>query len=195
MLGYALPTILMFLPWREPSTIQNFESLWQPSPMFVPLICSILGYCFAKRRGLKQTSPKAKEPFPDVPYLKQLYVVAGALGVVLHVSSLARILSSPTLSLTSVFWPDFTAQPKPFGEGLRTIFLADFWGFHVATYAWLCMAAWDLRRMGRTTVDMGEAAALIPLGSLVIGPGATMTAVWYWRENSLAKTSFAKGLT
>ncbi|EXJ66717.1 uncharacterized protein A1O5_09912 [Cladophialophora psammophila CBS 110553] len=195
MLGYALPTILMFLPWKDPYAIQNFESLWQLSPMFVPLICSILGYCFVKRQGLKQASPKANEPFPDVPYIKKLYVVAGTLGVVLHVYSGAKILLSPTLSLTSVFWPDFTAQSKAFGEGLRTIFLADFWGFHVATYAWLCMAAWDLKRMGRATVDPRKAAALIALGSLVIGPGATMTAVWYWRENALAKTSFARGLT
>jgi hypothetical protein len=152
MIGYTLPTILMYIPWKDPSTVQNFESLWQPSPMFVPLICGILGCLYVKRQKVIQVSRTAKETFPDVAHLKRVYVVTGALGVLLHVYCLAKILSSADLSLTSVFWPDFTAQPKAIGEALRSIFLADFWGFHIATYAWLCMAAWDLKRMGRANV-------------------------------------------
>ncbi|KAK5207798.1 hypothetical protein LTR72_007405 [Exophiala xenobiotica] len=195
MIGYTLPTILMYIPWKDPSTVQNLESLWQPSPMFVPLICGILGCFYVKRQKVIQVSRTAKETFPDVAHLKRVYVVTGALGFLLHVYCLAKILSSADLSLTSVFWPDFTAQPKAFGEALRSIFLADFWGFHIATYVWLCMAAWDLKRMGRANVDIGKASALIAVGSLIIGPGATMSAVWYWRESALAKTSFAIGLT
>ncbi|EXJ84881.1 hypothetical protein A1O3_05556 [Capronia epimyces CBS 606.96] len=194
MIGYTLPTILMFLPWKSPYAIQNAETLWQPAPMFVPIICSILGYLYVKRHNLVHVQRKAKETFPDMPHLKRLYVVSGVLGVALHVYSLAKIVSSPSMSLTSVFWPDFTAQPKPLGEGLRSLFLADFWGFYVATYVWLCMATWDLRRMGRTNVDIGQASALIALASFVIGPSATMSAVWYWRESALAKTSFSRGL-
>lgn len=194
MLGYALPTTLMFLPWKGSFTIQNFEALWQPSPMFVPLICSALGYCLTRKYNLKQVSRKASETFPDIPHLKKLYVVSGALGIVLHIYCLAKILSSPDISMGSVFWPDFAAQPKEFGEALRSIFLADFWGFHLATYAWLCMAAWDLKRMGRTTADIGKVSALIALGTIAMGPGATMSAVWYWREQALATTCFARGL-
>jgi hypothetical protein len=185
----------MFWAWKDPYTIQIFESLWQPSPVFVPLICSILGYYYVKKNKIVQVSRTAKESFPDMSYLKSLYVVTGALGFMLHSYSLVKILSSSELSLTSVFWPDFTAQPRDFGEGLRTLFLVDFWGFYIASYAWLCMAAWDLKRMGRTAIDTGKASALIALSSFIVGPGATMSAVWYWRESALAKTSFAQGLT
>ncbi|TVY17126.1 FAD-dependent monooxygenase andE [Lachnellula arida] len=195
MIGYTLPTILMFIPWKDPNTVQNFEALWQLSPMLVPLLCSTLGKIYARKQNLVQVPRQARQAFPDIPHLKRLYVVTGALGFLLHVYSFAKIASSPQLSLTSVFWPDFTAQSKELGEGLRSLFLADFWGFEAATYGWLCMAVWDVKRVGRTTVDIGKAMVLIALGTLIVGPGATMSAVWYWREGALAKTSFAHGLT
>lgn len=194
VIGYVLPTVLMFVPWKDPYTLQNFEALWQVSPMLVPLMCSGLAYVYKKRNNIVFEPRKAKASFPDVAHLKTLYLVTGSLGLMLHVYCLTKILASPNLSMASVFWPDFSAQPKALGEGLRTIFLADFWGFHVATYAWLCMAAWDLKRMGRTAVDVGKSSALIALSSIVVGPGATMSAVWYWRESALAETCFAKGL-
>lgn len=195
MIGYTLPTILMFLPWKDPNTIQSFEALWQVSPMLVQLICGVLGYSYAKRHNLKPVSPTAKQVFKDIVHLKKLYTISGVMGLVLHVYCFARIISSSDISLKSVFWPDFSVQPKTFGEGLRVLFLTDFWGFHVATYAWLCMAVWDVKRMGRTAVDVGKTSAVIALGNFVIGPGATMSAVWYWRESALAKTGFTQGLT
>lgn len=194
MIGYALPTVLMFLPWTDANTIQNFETLWQVSPMLVPLFCSVLGYVYVKQHNIKPVSRVAKQAFPDVAHLKKLYVVSGALGVLLHIYCVARIFSSSEISFASVFWSDLSMQPKPFGEGLLALFLTDFWGFFAATYAWLCMAVWDLRRMGRTDVDTAKASAIIALSNVAIGPGATMSAVWYWREVALARTSFAQGL-
>ncbi|KAH7142131.1 FAD-binding domain-containing protein [Dactylonectria macrodidyma] len=194
IIGYALPTVLMFVPWKDPHTIQNFESLWQPSPMFVPLICTILGYLYVRKYGVAENMRIAKHDFPDLPYLKNIYVVTGALGLALHLYCLAKIISSPDMSLGSVFWPDFSAHPKALGEGLRSLFMADFWGFYAATYVWLCMAVWDLKRMGRTSADIGKSSALIFLGCFFIGPGATMSAVWHWREGVLAKTCFTRGL-
>ncbi|KAL6406619.1 FAD-binding domain containing protein [Ilyonectria robusta] len=194
LIGYTLPTILMFIPWNSPNTVQNLESLWQVSPMLVPLMCGILGHLYTRRHSLVQTPKKANQLFPDVPHLNMVYVVTGVLGLVLHVYCVAKITLSPNISLASVFWPDFTGQSKSFGQGLIALFLADFWGFHIATYAWLCMAVWDLKRMGRTAVNVGNASTIIALSSLIIGPGATMSAVWYWRENALARTCFTQGL-
>lgn len=195
MLGYTLPTVLMFWPWKDPNKIQNFEALWQVSPMLVPLMVSILGYAYAKRHNLKHISPRAQQTFADLPHLKNLYYVSGAFGLVLHVYCIAAILLSPNMSLKSVFWPDFAAEPKALGEGLRSLFMADFWGFYLATYVWLCMAIWDLKRVGRTVVSLRKASALIALSSFIVGPGTTMSAVWYWREDVLATTCFTEALT
>jgi hypothetical protein len=188
--GYVLPTILMFLPWANPNTVQNLESLWQISPMLVPLICWVLGSFYVKRHNLKRISRTAKEVFPDMPHLKRLYLFTAALGLVFHFYVLGSILISNELSLKSVFWPNFSKSSKTFGEGLRSLFMADFWGFYVATYGWLCMAVWDLKRMGRVQVNVREASAIIALGHIIIGPGATISLVWYWREIILAKTIF-----
>lgn len=194
-IGYIIPTILMFVPWTDPNTIQNFEAVWQMCPMSVPLICGLLAYSYARRHNLKPVPPIANQVFSDLAHLNTLYIVSGILGLMLHVYCLTRISFSRDMSLTSVFWPDFSMQPKAIGEGIRAVFLADFWGFYLATYAWLCMAVWDVKRMGRTSVDVGKASTLIALSSGIIGPGATMSMVWYWREAALAKTSFAQCLT
>lgn len=193
LIGYIIPTTLMFVPWKDPFTIQNVEAFWQISPMLVPLICSTLGHFYAKRNNLKQTQRKAKQTFPDLAPLKRLYMITGTLGLLLHVYCLGKIASSSKITFKSVFWPDFSTQAKPFGEGLRQVFLADFWGFYAATYGWLCMAIWDLKRMGRTRVNIRKVSALIALSSFVIGPGATMSVVWYWREITLSKTTFTTG--
>jgi hypothetical protein len=189
-IGYTLPTILMFLPWSDPNVLQNFEALWQVSPMLAPALCSIFGYYYAKTHNISKTSRKRKQTAPDLPHLKKLYIFTGLLGLLLHIYIITKIVLTQDLTLASVFWPDFSALAKPFGEGLRALFLADFWGFYVASYIWLCMAAWDLKRVGRITVNVSKVSALIALGYFVIGPGATMSAVWYWRECALAMTIF-----
>ncbi|CAK7234707.1 hypothetical protein SBRCBS47491_009040 [Sporothrix bragantina] len=196
LVGYALPTVLMFYPWSDPNLVQNFEVLWQVSPMLVPLFVNVLGYCYGKRNPSWTKIPKrADTPFPDVVYLKQLYLVTGLLGFALHIYCIGAIVASPTLSISSVFGPDFAAEPKSLGEGLRALFLIDFYGLEVASFAWCVQAVWDLRRVGRTSVDMGTSAALIALANIVAGPGAALSAVWYWRETRLAKTSFTQSLS
>ncbi|UPK90661.1 hypothetical protein LCI18_001596 [Fusarium solani-melongenae] len=189
-IGYALPTLLMFQSWENPLVVQNFEALWQPSPMLVTVICSLLAAVYMRRGEVPHGPRKAHHVAPDVAHLQALYLVTGVIGLLFHVYCLSKIFLSASLTLESVFWPDFTRQPKPFGEGLRAIFLADFWGFEIASYGWLCMAVWDLKRVGRTTVGVAKSSAWIALGYLLVGPGATMSAVWYWRESLMAKTLF-----
>lgn len=191
IVGYVVPTVLMFIPWSSPYAVQNFEALWQASPMFVPLFCQILGY-FRAPSSSDEPAKKGNRDFPDVAYLKNIYVVTGALGLLLHVFCAVKISASHDVSFDSVFWPNFSPQPKPLGEGLRAIFMADFWGFYIATYIWLCMAVWDVKRVGRTRVNVVKASILIAIGHLLIGPGASMSAVWYWRENALAKQMFPR---
>ncbi|CAK7205375.1 hypothetical protein SEUCBS139899_008145 [Sporothrix eucalyptigena] len=196
LIGYALPTVLMFYPWSEPNLVQNFEVLWQVAPMLVPLFVNVLGYFYGKSHPNWSKTPKrADTPFPDIVHLKQLYFVTGLLGFALHVYCIGSIIASPTLSLSSVFGPDFAATPKSLGEGLRALFLIDFYGLELASFAWCVQAVYDLRRVGRTAVDLTTSAVLIAIANLVAGPGAALSAVWYWREIQLAKTSFTQNLS
>lgn len=196
MIGYTLPTVVLFIPWDDPFTLQNIESFWQMSPMLVPLMCNILARFHSSQRSkaIIQQPRKANEPFPDLAPLKRLYIFTGLLGMLFHVYCVVEVIYDPDLTLSTVFWPDFVTQEKTLGEGVKFMFLIDVWALEVATYIWSCQAVWDLKRVGRTDTDIPKAAALIAVGTVVIGPGATICAVWYWREVRLARTSFAPAM-
>ncbi|OBT85989.1 hypothetical protein VE02_06384 [Pseudogymnoascus sp. 03VT05] len=195
MIGYTLPTIILFIPWTDPFTLQNIEACWQLSPMLVPLLCTIFAYFHPSQRSkATQQSQKANKTPPDIEPLKRLYVVTGIAGVLFHVYCVARAFYDPELSLSSVFWPDFFTQKKTLGEGVKFMFLIDVWALEVATYVWSCQEVWDLKRVGRSNAHIPKAAALIAMSTVVLGPGATLCAVWHWRETRLAQTSFVTAL-
>lgn len=197
LIGYALPLLLMLVPWSDPATLQNFEALWQPSPAFVPVLTTILGAIWNwqyPQTSEEQLTPLASKPTPDVKDLKLTYMITGVLSAVIHCGLMLRLFFSDdaTLSIASVFVPDFSPTPKALGEGFRNLFLADLWGFYIGSYLWCVGAVWDLKRVGRTNVDVFRAALLILAANLIIGPGAAMAVTWYWRETVMARCIFRK---
>jgi hypothetical protein len=194
MIGYTLPTIVLFVPWVDPFTLQNIESLWQLSPMLVPLLCTIFARFHPSQTNAVQQPRKANETSPDLAPLKRLYLVTGILGALFHVYCVVKVICDPELTISAVFWPNFVTQEKTLGEGVQFMFLIDVWALEVATYIWSCQAVWDLKRVGRTDTDVLKAAALISVSTVVFGPGATLCAVWHWRESRLAQSSFAAAL-
>lgn len=81
MIGYTLPTVLMFVPWSDPIVMQNFEALWQPSPMFVPLLCMVFGFIYTKKNPKAHAQHKARDSFSDVLELQKIYVITGIRGL------------------------------------------------------------------------------------------------------------------
>ncbi|EXJ79932.1 hypothetical protein A1O3_08217 [Capronia epimyces CBS 606.96] len=215
LLGYALPTLLMFWPfWTDPDTVQNLTAFWQPSPCYVQVLLVVLGGGYdlkniyqqhqqksspstgANSTSLNRAKDNPGEKDSAYPYLKAVYSCTFVVGLVLHVSCIAYLTlvsPDPELTLKSVFWPDWSATPKPHGEGLRNMWLVDFYVFDVACVIWCCFAVWDLKSVGRLTpgeesFGVARASLLILLAQLVVGPGAAMSAVWYWREIALSRT-------
>jgi hypothetical protein len=193
LIGYVFPTLLMFLPWSQAITAQNFEVIWQVSPMLVPFLTTVSGTIYQKIHRIKWEET-LKDFSQDVTNLKTLYAVTGILGICLHLFVMTTLIASadPSLSLGSIFVPNWAPGAQPLGEGLRNLFLADFWGFWIATYVWCVSAVWDLKRVGQTTVDVTRASLLILAAQCIVGPGAVISAVWYWREGVMARTIFSK---
>ncbi|KAL5332434.1 hypothetical protein BJX70DRAFT_404609 [Aspergillus crustosus] len=192
-IGYTIPTIVLFLPWSDPFTLQNIESFWQISPMLVPFFCSVFAFFHPAQRTKTKTAPEARirkatdaEIPPELDPLKRLYITTGIIGALFHIACITTVLLSSNLTMASVFWPDYTTQQKTLGEGVKFMFLIDMWALEVATYIWACQAVWDLKRVGRTDVDVVKAAGGILASTVVLGPGATICAVWWWREGRLA---------
>jgi hypothetical protein len=129
----------------------------------------------------------------DLRDLKLVYKVAFVVSAVLHMGTALVLLSKPTGGITfeGAF---YFSNPKDWilVEGLRNLWLADFWVFIFATWCFCVFSIWDLRRVGRATVPMGRAIAALTIATIFLGPGATVAAFWYWRELSMAKTSFSR---
>ncbi|KAI9650267.1 hypothetical protein NHQ30_000280 [Ciborinia camelliae] len=184
IIGYILPTILMFVPWENQATASTLESVWWASPMIASLLTFIGGMVAKKIVPPPNGTPNAADEPKDLPYLKTVYLSTFALGAMLHITILSVVLfsSNPNISLSLVFLPNSAAEP-------RNYFLVEFWSLYIATYAWCCNAVWDIKRVGRTTVDVGKAAVLLLLANLAVGPGAALVGCWYWREMQMARTS------
>ena len=189
--GYVVPTLGMFWKWSNPLVAQGFTAFWQPSPAYVQVLIVLLAYSYQYIRPVAAHQyRKAHAELPDMRYLKQVYAITFFLGLILHVAVVFGLLltSDPHLSLSSVFKPDWSAVEQTPGEGLRNLWLADFYGFFLASTIWTISAVWDIKRVGRTTVNVYNAAAGILLANILVGPGATMSGVWYWREIAMAVT-------
>ncbi|KAA8577333.1 hypothetical protein EYC84_007296 [Monilinia fructicola] len=183
-IGYVIPTILIFIPWKSQAIAEAFDAIWWASPMTASLLTFIGGMILKKVSPPPSGTPNAADEPKDFPYLKGIYLTTFALGVALHTTVLSNILfsSNPSISLTLVFIPNATAE-------LRNYFLVEFWSLYIASYAWCCNAVWDIKRVGRTNVDVGRAAALLLLANLAVGPGPALVGCWYWREMQMARTS------
>jgi hypothetical protein len=136
LVGYIVPTLLMFFPWDSPALVQIFEAIWQQSPMLVMPLTMIFGAMYKARSPIQSTTitPQADEEPADLKYLKRVYIVTGVLGVLHHFYVVIKIAIStdPSFTLSSVFIGDYMPEPKELGDGLHSMFLADFWGLFVA---------------------------------------------------------------
>jgi hypothetical protein len=188
LIGYLLPTILMFWPWESLSTAQAMTAFWQPAPIVVQILVMI----FAFLQGTRSSShTKAANLKPkDLEYLRVIYSVAFALGVVLHVAVVYILATSsdPDLTFQAVFKPNWTIGRQTYGEGLRNLWLPDFYGLFVASTFFCCAAVWDLNRVGKTTVNTFKAYFVLLVATVLVGPGAMMIGCWYWRELAMAVT-------
>ncbi|KAK7894825.1 hypothetical protein LTR67_005564 [Exophiala xenobiotica] len=188
IIGYLVPTILMFLPYSEENywTTQGTVALWQPSPWFVN---AILWACssFYARSGTE--AEESVSTLADVKYLGSIYSVAFIASAIAHVVTMSVCLFSGDWqhSFGHVFVPDNITHDTPLSDALRMIFQVDFWIISAASLVWAYVAVWDLKRIGKTNVSLIQTAAAILLGSIVVGPAAAVTGVWYWREHIMAK--------
>ncbi|QSZ35311.1 hypothetical protein DSL72_008180 [Monilinia vaccinii-corymbosi] len=184
IIGYVIPTSLVFVPWTSQRAAETFDAVWWASPMIASLLTFIGGMILKKVVPPPTETPNAADQPKDLLYLKGIYLTTFTIGVTLHIAVLSNILfsSNPKLSLNLVFIPNATSE-------LRNYFLVEFWSVYIASYAWCCNAVWDIKRVGRTSVDVGKAAVLLILANLVVGPGAALVGCWYWREMQMARTS------
>lgn len=190
ILGYLLPTILMFIPFRDLGTTQNLIAFWQPSPIYVNvlliLFASIYSRLYPRIRSNSKAHAAAQNDMKDLTYI---YYSAFFVGAMVHFIVAATIILSPNLSFSQVFLPS-NLHHWIFSESMRSdIWLPDFWIFTLACLHWCIFSIWDLWRVGRTNVNIYKALMLFMLSSVIVGPGAAVAGCWYWRELVMTYTT------
>jgi hypothetical protein len=188
MVGYIIPTTILLLPVGGQEARQAVLALWQPAPVYV----SLLTLLFSKAFEIIERFPRNGLPKPikdvdgDIHHLKGVYKVTGIMSACFHVSIILGCIITTELSLNRVFVPrDSFAPVASIGDGVFVFFQNDFLMVAVSTLLWCWASMSDLYRVGMSDVSPLPAAGTILVLGMAVGPGATLAAVWYWREHAM----------
>lgn len=195
-LGYLLPTIAMYIPYSDPRLTEVAMIFWQASPLYISILLFLFSRIYGSFHPEPNHTPDATKPLPDISPLKFAYAIAFLGGTLFHASFLHAIFTSPNfiLTLKQLFIPLLffkrPTTPFPFDTSLHSFWQYDFLLFYLATLVFCVMSVWDLKRVGRTRVNLAKAVIGIAVGTVGVGPAATFVAVWAWREGVLARVVF-----
>ena len=181
MVGYLLPTITVFLPFIDSSLRAKIAASWYLWPVYIGFATLLLSQIY-RRSDISGNSKIEQENGEVLVYLRRAYLATCAIAGFAHISTIYMCLRSPTISLRQIFIPHLSATTDSIQELNFNQFRLDMLIFVIASLAWLVFSVGDIIRIGISTVSWFKATMLICLGSVVIGPGGTAAAVWYWRE-------------
>ncbi|KAF3025504.1 hypothetical protein E8E14_007727 [Neopestalotiopsis sp. 37M] len=175
--GYLVPSaVVLSLP-------SSSDKAWlgQLLPALFSTVAFVLGQ-LKKQRGLRKAAGEAaptsgeehaKKRYndSDVPYIQSTYKVAFVVQSVVHIASLITSFSRGNLNLNH--------GPSLLKSGVALASAAYLLhGFH---------SLWTLRSQGYiTTAKALKTAAGVICGQALVGPGATLTGLWHWREGVIA---------
>jgi hypothetical protein len=188
LVGYLVPTILMFLPVSL-SLCQCFIALWQPCPLFINFF-SFLFSQFHRNPpppGTEKQKPKEKRE-ADIHPLTKIYLLSALIAALPHWFIIYKTFTSPSPqhSLSYIFLPSTTRTIDGLTPILQFVFQIDWWIIFTAGMVWCVQVMYDMYILGEQANLVGTVVNLI-LGVVVVGPGAVMGVVWWWREGVMAE--------
>lgn len=185
--------MLLFFQIEDQGVRQAAIAFWQPAPVYLAVLSVILSHII----GVKHASGKQKtghqDTDTDIPYLQTIYLVTGIISACFHLTTILGCSISPTLFLTKIFLPkDSFAPVATLSDGIFIFLQNDLLLVTVSSLLWCYASMWDLYRVGMSDISPVTAAGVIVLLSVTVGPGATIAAIWHWRESAM-KGAFIRG--
>ncbi|RYP02256.1 hypothetical protein DL764_005863 [Monosporascus ibericus] len=189
VIGFIVPTVLMFLPTEDLHARQGAIAMWQAAPVAVSLLTSFfsLGIGLIQRKFEVDASARTGR-LRVVVNLQNTYKLTGAIAAAVHVAVMVCSIMTKNLSLASIFLPKGSsfAPSKTLGDGIFIFFQNDFLFVAFGSLLWGAVTMWDLHRLGLSNMSPFTAVCAIVVASVAVGPGAAMAAVWYWREDAMS---------
>jgi hypothetical protein len=185
ILGYVVPTVLVYYPWGSFAALSKATALWQPAPFFPNILIWVASLVWRPSPG------KLNQKNGDLAQLERIYLFSAAICSALHLAIGVAIMTStdPRISLSSVLLLNSQTYKIDMAHGLHWIFAWDFWFCFLSSLLWLLISVTDVLRVSGelTAIAMAKAALAIRLLSVITGPGSALPIVWYWRERKLVE--------
>ncbi|KAH7348538.1 hypothetical protein BKA65DRAFT_594347 [Rhexocercosporidium sp. MPI-PUGE-AT-0058] len=182
VLGYAVPTIAIYWPTSRISTLQTWNFIWQPFPIYL----SILHGIFSRLLPNTERIDRITNIKGDLFYLRLIYLITFLLS---SMTWIYTIFASPT-PIYQVFISGIMNTGANFTtleEGMRMFLKYDEIFSFGSAAIWVLLCFGDLKREGRLTASWGKVLLVFGGMSLGLGPGAGLVGMWWWRENVLAR--------
>ncbi|ETN46470.1 uncharacterized protein HMPREF1541_00655 [Cyphellophora europaea CBS 101466] len=181
--GFLMPTLVTWYPHNafDIDTLQKLVAFWQITPFVVNILWLIFSTIYRAFHG-KQIEQK----HGDVRPLTVVYLLSFVVSAAAHLATLYLCYTSadPTISFDFVFTPRQVQNPS-MAEGLHFTFIVDYWIIFISTMIWCLQAQLEITALGRTNLRAFQTVVYIVIGSIVLGPGAVLSAVWWWRESRI----------
>ncbi|KFZ09191.1 hypothetical protein V501_05682 [Pseudogymnoascus sp. VKM F-4519 (FW-2642)] len=180
LLSYVLPTIGMFAATTLFTRQWINGIFWQPFPIYASILQRVLS------RFVKDTTDedRIKNPEADMPHLRRIYRFA---GIAAACAFLYVRLRSP-VPATEVFFSGIRNPSAAVSvmQSLAKTFRYDQICASSAGAIWTMLSFRDLKRAEKLSAGWGRIVGTFAGLTAVVGPGAAMTAMWAWREETLA---------
>lgn len=193
-LGAVAPMVMMMAPtWlgpggRSPAWQQTIIALFQPSPILFSFILALLSRASAR---LDPSSPNGTGASRSARrWVRGFYLLAAALAGIGRIYVFTRIITAADNSVNFVrmYVPLPSTGPVSAPEPLiggPWLFLQ--WDSIIITLASLLWAFQMLRQGAVGDVSASVVLLILAIGTVVIGPGATVTVALYIREGHLSE--------
>ena len=174
---FAIAVLLVFAPFTVRSPFINaLIPLWTIAPVFIAAALFLLD---------RKHRPKSSTGFEiyqrdDAPYTRKALATAAGIGFVIYAGAIAAAAYSIERNNA---WAQIILYNVPFVK-------ADLIYTAIATILFSAYHVFELRRKGlvKSAEAIGAIALLLP-ANIVMGPGAALAALWWFREGRLVSAS------
>jgi hypothetical protein len=175
LLGYLLPTAAMYYPFSNVDHTMLASAIWQPSPILVNLLWAFFSSMSSSTKGGQD-------------YIRVTLIASAILSTFSHIATTYICYTSSDLTYGSVFLPIDNGSLS-FESAIHYIFQVDFLFVQIATTVWCFQSLVNVNAStpGIRPISPARAACFIVGGAVAVGPAATLSAVWYWREGQREK--------
>lgn len=202
ILGYIIPTALLFAPNVDYSTWQNWVALWQFAPPAFNVVTYLLSSLLRQRKPEAEHHGQGYQGYPpdfydrrELPALRYVYTFAFAVQATAHISALLYCWTHPNLTILGTLFglerlTTGTWRLKSFSSNVAAFITYDMAISMAAIVGSNLYTVWGLRSAGyivtRTTI---KAFLGVVAGQFLVGSGATWAGLVYWQEEVIADLS------